>query len=157
MDECQRSNATQLSPPSGYLALRRHTAEEIRTPTCCWTIRGRIGQRVEVTLLRLGASDTREERRDSSRSCPRHVTIKEKGGEKRINLCKYGTRENTIHKSTSNVIQICADDRKEEDPAVAWMLFYEGECCIRHQFLPSIIIIINTLTEAVVGMHKRMF
>ena len=35
-----------------------------------------------------------------------------------------------IHKSTSNVIQICADAGKEEDPEVAWMLFYKGECCI---------------------------
>ena len=129
MDDCQRHNVTQPSPSSGYLALRRLASRAIQTPTCCWTIRGRPGQIVEVTLLRLGVPAAPSKRRGTPTFCPRHVTIKENGGEKRINVCEYGAREHMLYKSSFHEVQICADDEKQTDPDVARMLFYKGECC----------------------------
>ena len=130
-DECQRYNATQLSPHTGYLALRRIASKAIQTPTCCWTVRGRPGQIVEVTLLRLGAPASQSKRRGTSSFCPRYVTVKENAVEKRIDVCEYGAREHLFYKSSFHTIQICADDKKQDDPDIARMLFYKGEWCTR--------------------------
>ncbi|KAK2191409.1 hypothetical protein NP493_53g09027 [Ridgeia piscesae] len=129
-DECQRYNATQLSPQTGYLALRRIASKAIQTPTCCWTVRGRPGQIVEVTLLRLGAPASQSKRRGTSSFCPRYVTVKENAVEKRIDVCEYGAREHMFYKSSFHTIQICADDKKQDDPDIARMLFYKVSGCV---------------------------
>lgn len=136
---CVPGQGAVLSSRKGTIASIFSENTEYGSDICPWVVRGKPGQRINITLVNFARAPNPHESEDQNgfvepygsvpRICYQFAVIKEKGSRRSVTECEGGPKEVKAYTSSSHQVDITIISRKSTD--TFFLLQYEG----RHGYL----------------------